>query len=233
MYAKDLRLQARQKLEGKWGIAILVALLASILGGAIAGSNVSFNFEFNEETLAKMPREVLQVFAALTSLGGILGFVQFIIGGAIQLGYCRFLLKLQDDEEATGNDLFSCFNRFADGFLLSLLTGIFVFLWMLLFIIPGIIAAYSYAMAPFILLENPNMKAREALKASKAMMDGHKGELFILNLSFIGWALLCILTLGIGFLWLNPYQSSAYAAFYRNLQPKAVAPAENWEQNDI
>ena len=128
-------------------------------------------------------------------------------------------------------DIFSRFDRFGDGFLLSLFTGLFTALWMLLFIIPGIVAAYSYAMAPFILEENPEMKAMDAIRASKEMMYGHKAELFVLDLSFYGWTLLCILSLGIGFLWLNPYRASAYAAFYRRLNPAGFTTPAIPEQN--
>ena len=90
-------------------------------------------------------------------------------------------------------------------------------MWSLLFIIPGIVAAYSYAMAPYILAENPDMTVREAIAASKEMMRGSRWRLFCLGFSFIGWSMLCILTLGIGNLWLRPYREAAQAAFYRDL----------------
>jgi len=86
--------------------------------------------------------------------------------------------------------------------------------------IPGIIASYSYAMTPYILAENPGLRANEAISRSKEMMDGYKGELFLLHLTFIGWDLLAVLTLNIGHLWLNPYKHAAEAAFYRQLQAK-------------
>ena len=88
---------------------------------------------------------------------------------------------------------------------------------MLLFIIPGIIASYSYAMTPYILAEHPELKAREAMQKSKEMMDGHRWRFFCLQMSFFGWALLSILTLCIGLLWLVPYEYAAYAAFYREV----------------
>ena len=81
-------------------------------------------------------------------------------------------------------------------------------------------------MTPFLLVENPEMTAKEAITASKELMDGHKGDLFTLDLSFIGWALLCCFTLGIGVFFLNPYTNAAYAAFYRDLVPAKVPAAE-------
>ena len=91
------------------------------------------------------------------------------------------------------------------------------FLWMLLFIIPGIVAAYRYAMTSFILAENPELTAGEAINCSKELMDGNKWRLFCLNFSFIGWIILCGFTLGIGYLWLTPYEQAANAAFYRDI----------------
>lgn len=102
---------------------------------------------------------------------------------------------------------------------MSFLTGLYTFLWSLLFIIPGIIAVYKYAMAPFILAEHPEMKPSQAITASKQMMDGRKWELFCLELSFIGWCLLSVLTLGIGMLWVAPYMNVAVAVFYRDICP--------------
>ena len=92
--------------------------------------------------------------------------------------------------------------------------GIFIFLWSLLLIVPGIVKAYAYAMTPYILVERPELSVNEAIGLSRRMMKGRKFDLFYLHLSFIGWALLCILTLGIGFLWLYPYMMTAQAAFY-------------------
>ena len=104
------------------------------------------------------------------------------------------------------------------GFAQAFLRSLYTFLWMLLLIVPGIIKAISYSMTPFILAEHPNLTASQAIDLSKQMMDGHKMDLFILDLTFIGWGLLSALTLGIGALWLNPYTNAAHAAFYRQLQ---------------
>ena len=231
MSSSDFRAKARQILAGKWLMAVLVTLVAGILGGVLTSVSTNFNANINidEEVIQDFPEVLRSVLFAYTtivaSIGGALGLAQFLLGGPVKLGYCRYLLKLHDGEEGDIKDLFSQFDRFADGFLLNLLTGIYVFLWSLLFIIPGIVAAYRYAMAPFIMQENPGMRAGEAIDASKKMMDGHKGELFILDLSFIGWALLSgLFTMGIGNLWLNPYMNASHAAFYRRLNPAYEAP---------
>lgn len=224
MYASDYRAKAREMLSGKWGMAVLITLVAAILGGLVATARGNVNLELKGDDLQRLPEIVRTYLAYAASAAGVLGFIQFILGGTVRLGYCKYLLKLNDGEEGELKDLFSQFHRFGDGFVLSLLTAIYVFLWSLLFIIPGFIASYKYAMAPFILAENPGMKPKEAITASKEMMDGHKGELFVLGLSFIGWSLLSLLTLGIGNLWLNPYINASYAAFYRNLSPRLQIP---------
>lgn len=99
-----------------------------------------------------------------------------------------------------------------------LLVGIFTFLWSLLLIIPGIIKAYSYSMTPYILIDNPELSVREAIRKSQRMMVGQKFNLFYLQLSFIGWFFLACLTGGIGFLWVIPYYQTSQAVFYQNLR---------------
>ena len=96
-------------------------------------------------------------------------------------------------------------------------------LWSLLLIIPGIIAGYSYAMTGYILAENPELTASEAIARSKEMMAGNRFRLFCLHFSFIGWEILCTLTLGIGNLWLRPYKQAAEAAFYREISGTGYA----------
>ena len=215
MESSYLREQARFSLAGKWGLAVLTTFIAALLGGLV--TRTGNKLSFNAEDVARAPEQLHTFLNYILAVSVMLGFVQFIVGGVVELGYSRFLLNLQDEKEAKVGDLFSQFDRFGDGFYLALLRGLFTALWTLLFIIPGIVASYSYAMAGFILAENPGLTAREALRDSKELMRGHKFDLFCLNLSFIGWALLSVLTLGIGTLWLNPYRNAAQAAFYRSL----------------
>ena len=220
MECSELRARARASLMGRWKTAVVATLLAAVLGGVLTGTGFSINININEDILRRLPDVVKAYFTICASIGGALGLVQFIIGGVVELGYSKFLLKQHDGEEAEVHDIFSQFHRFGDGFCQSLLRGLYIFLWTLLFIIPGIVAAFKYAMTPFIMVENPQLSASEAITASKELMDGHKAELFVLELSFIGWMLLSVLTLGIGNLWLNPYINATYAVFYRSLCPK-------------
>lgn len=223
MEAKEIRARARANLQNQWGLSIGVALVAGLLGALVANGSGSIDIELDNQIMQQLPDVVLVILSAYLSIAGALGLAQFIIGGTVQLGYCSFLLKQHDGEKAEFRDLFSKFDQFGQGFLQAFLRGLYVALWSLLFIIPGIIKSYSYAMTPFIMAENPNLTASEAINLSKKMMDGHKGDLFWLGLTFIGWVLLSILTLNIGSIFLNPYVNAAYAAFYR--QVKELTPS--------
>ena len=122
--------------------------------------------------------------------------------------------------------LFERFDIFFKAVGLQLFIGFFVLLWSLLFIIPGIVAGFRYAMAPYIMAENPDIGIREAVNLSKQMMAGHKGRLFGLRLSFILWDFLALIPLGIGVLWLNPFKNTAEAVFYAERTGKGVPKAK-------
>lgn len=216
MTYSDYRRVARENLMGNYWQSVLVSFVAMLLGGLIAGTSV-FSINLDAEELNQLPRFLIRYFVIMGSIAGFLSFVRFIIGGTVQLGYTQYLLKQHNHAHFDIHDLFSQFDRFKDGFLQSFLRGLYIALWSLLFIIPGIVKQFSYAMTPFIMAENPNMTASEAITASRELMDGHKGELFMLDLTFIGWDLLAVLTLNIGYIFLNPYKNAAYAAFYRDI----------------
>lgn len=104
------------------------------------------------------------------------------------------------------------------------LTGLYILLWTLLLIIPGIIKAFAYAMTPFILNDYPELSPNQAIDLSCRMMKGHKFDLFWLGLSFIGWYILGFLTLGVAYLWLVPYMYTSVAAFYQDLKKEYINP---------
>lgn len=225
MEAKELRARARANLQGNWGLSIGVAAVAVLLGGTLVGS--LFLPEVNTDLPDSLANwgfvsSALQQGWKLGNLtlsvpGGLLSLVSFIVGGTLHLGYAQFLLKQHDGEKPEFSDLFSQFHRFGTGFAQCFLRNLYTFLWSLLLVIPGIVKSYSYAMTPFILAENPDLSASEAIRRSMALMDGHKGELFYLELTFLGWGILSSIALNLGYLALNPYKNAAYAAFYRQL----------------
>ena len=224
MYARDFRALARQALAGKWTLAVLTGLVAALLGGSIGSGDAGGTISSRASDVVQdygwyldIPDFVYTILFILASLYTIYVIVCLIFGGAVRLGYAKFNLALVDHKQADFQDIFSQFDRFGSGFLLNLLTFVFVLLWTLLLIIPGIIAGFSYSMAPYILYENPGMRPYDALRASKDLMKGNKWRLFCLEFSFIGWAILCAFTLGIGYLWLRPYEEAASASFYRQI----------------
>ena len=233
MEAKTLRARARANLAGNWGISVAVAVVAVLLGGLMQGTSFLPDLEvkvpFSTPAIQAF-LDALQKFAdslnkgiqignfTLTFRSGVFGFAAFILGGTLQLGYADFLLKQHDGKETNFQDLFSKFDHFGTGFAQRFLRSLYVTLWSLLFIIPGIVKEYSYAMTPFILAEHPNLTASQAIRLSEDLMDGHKADLFLLELSFIGWNILAMFTLNLGNIALNPYKNAAYAAFYRQLQ---------------
>ncbi|HPV14444.1 MAG TPA: DUF975 family protein [Candidatus Cloacimonadota bacterium] len=141
-----------------------------------------------------------------------------IIAGPFALGLALLSLRVVRNQDINVEMLFDGFSDFVRSLVAGLLMIVFVFLWSLLLIVPGIIAALSYSMTFYILADNPDVTASEAITMSKNMMFGHKAELFWLYLSFIGWAFLCLFTAGIGFLWLLPYIHTSTAIFYENLR---------------
>lgn len=244
MKARYFRKRALSALKEHWGVAIAVTLIALLLGGSLTSPVSSITASFSSvsysgrvpiggssirelmETVSRLWNSLLQTISpghyssvsnVLSSILTVLGLVAFVIGGAVSLGHARFHLLLQDGRKPAFKALFSGMDHIGKGFLMRLLTFVYLLLWTLLLVIPGIIKSFSYAMTPYILAEHPDMGVNDAITLSRKMMSGHKWRLFCLKLSFIGWAILSFLSFGIGFLWLNPYVENAHAAFYRHV----------------
>ena len=192
-FNNELRAKAKAQLKGKWGTPILVCFLYWLISGAI-----SF-------------------------VPGIGSIASLILAGPLSLGLVIFALKFSNEEPAEVSNLFDGFNNFISAMALYLWSALWIFLWSLLLIVPGIIKSISYSMSFYILAENPQINVREALNISKRITMGYKGRIFMLGLSFIGWAILACITLGIGFLWLVPYIQIAFANLYKELKAEAVA----------
>ena len=232
MRASDFRRTARQALSGKWPVAVLAALVMLLLG-LYSTDGLRVNYDLNGSSLQLFFRNHLLgalsingkvslflggALSAMFLLGALLWLVLFVLRSVVNVGYAQFNLDLVDGEEPRIQTLSSFFSHFEVAFLTHLLTTLYTILWSLLLIIPGIMAGYSYAMTSYILAENPDLSAGEAIRRSKEMMRGNRWRLFCLQFSFIGWSILCSLTpMGIGRLLLNPYSEAATAAFYRDL----------------
>ena len=149
----------------------------------------------------------------------VLPFFGLFFMSAFSLGTLRAYMALSKGESIRAGYAFRGFSSFWRSGWLMWLTGLFVYLWSLLLLVPGIIKTYSYAMAPYVLAEHPELTARQCLRYSKQMMRGHKFQLFVLELSFILWDLLVLVTLGIMAIWVGPYKQATKVNFYHNIKP--------------
>lgn len=256
--ARELRARARGALRGRWGTAVITAILATMLSsglGSAAGTDTG------SQNLGLQQMEALNQFIWMFgSISAVFGIVVFIIGGATEMGYAHFNLRLVDGEPVRIGMLFEHFDRLGAGICMVLWRSLLLALWslpliawlvaivfvsaspdqfmwilqgedpaaaavvitfmmptVLLLCIPMMIASYRYYLMPYLMAENPGLKAREAMRLSKQLMRGNKWRAFCLRLSFLGWVILCAFTFGIGILWLQPYIAAADAAFYREV----------------
>jgi len=173
----------------------------------------------------KWGNAILAVLVAGLITGGLsaTGVGAIIVSGPLALGLACFFLAVSRSSDPKLETIFSGFNlSFVSSLLAQILIAIFTFLWSLLFIIPGIIKAISYSMTFYVIADNPEMSATEAVKESRKIMHGNKWRFFCLQFSFIGWILLSVLTCGILMLWIAPYMQAANAEFYESIKPQAV-----------
>ncbi len=161
------------------------------------------------------------VISAVSSIAAPIGTLAcFVIIGPLALGLSKMFLKQARDGEVMNiGDLFKAFSEdFKESFLLGLMTSIFISLWSLLLVIPGIIKGLAYSMAFYIKADHPEYGWKQCLDESQIMMNGHKADLFVLSLSFIGWEIVGALCLGVGALWVEAYTQASFTHFYESIK---------------
>ena len=162
---------------------------------------------------------VLVVGALILSAVSFTIIGSLLLIGAIEFGYCAYLITVTRNKDSDFGKLLSGFNRFGDVCITGILKWLFTGLWSLLFVIPGIVKSYSYAMTMYIMQDHPELSGNDAITKSRQIMDGHKFDLFILDLSFIGWYLLGALTFGILIIfYVEPYRQVTRTNFYEQLR---------------
>ena len=196
MNRAELKAAAKNQIRGKIGILFVITLIIGLISGAAT------------TILSLIP-------------GGNL-VASIIITPAFALSTVRVYLNVVQGNCPTAGDAFCGFDDFWSAFKVNFLVGLFTFLWSLLFVIPGIVKAISYSMSTYILAENKGKPALECINESKKMTEGHKMDLFVLGLSFIGWGLLCAITFGIASIWVLPYMQATYANVYNSLKSAPV-----------
>ncbi|MFP3774620.1 DUF975 family protein [Enterococcus mundtii] len=225
----ELKKQAKDSLKGRWGQAILLNLIPTLITIAIililALPTALLIASMQDSSSIQ---EMVNGSSSSSSGGGI---VSTIISALFMSGISWTYLEIIRGKRTTIEPFKDAFRGFSGVFfggvlLLALVTTIFTTLWALLLVIPGIIKGYAYSQSYFIYYDvvtetGEKPKILDTITASRKLMDGYKGKLFWLDLSFIGWHILAIATVGIGYLWLNPYITATKAAFYEQL-PKQV-----------
>lgn len=259
--SSELKQDARTMLEGRWKDAILMSLIPALLGiaslvllviGIATFSASTSNSYITEELYEEDYSDTYDTFEDTTNDGGTDNDGESIIGNLfttlITTGMSfAFITAFRDPSYKIRplKDAFQVFSKkyFLGIFIIYLVSSFFIFLWTLLFIIPGIVKSYSYSQSYLIYKDyrdNPNnerISAINCITESRELMDGHKGRLFALDVSFIGWYLIGFLTLGIGFLWITPYTTAARTVFYNDLIGGSPMDIEtewdsDWEDED-
>ena len=196
---KELKQAARQALKNQWSNAVMLTLTAMVVSIALY---FLITAPFTDHTQSSVAQ-----------------WVTTIILMPLDWGLLMVFLRIFRQQEGTdAKNLFEGYQQFLRICGTLLLRQVYIFLWLLLLLIPGIVKSFSYAMTPYILADYPELKYNGAIELSMKLMKGHKWRLFCLSLSFIGWGILAICTLGIGFLWLTPYYQVTMIAFYEDLK---------------
>ena len=220
----DYKNDALAALKGNWGKAVLATVIYMAIAYIAMGPYLFQTFKFQAAmtagTTAVDANVLLSQMSTLYGYMGLYYLLVIFLVAPLAVGFINALrlLLVQGDREVPSNMFSIAKTGYWHKVWGMFLMGVFVFLWSLLLVIPGIIKMFSYAMTPYILEEHPELTANEAIDHSRAMMKGHKFDLFWLYLSFIGWGILCIFTLGIGNLWLIPYMQTAQASFYEDVK---------------
>lgn len=215
---QEIKENAKNRLRRAYWTPFFISLVLAIAVGGLSGSRYSAN-------RGDIPVDGLFLIPII--LGGltmaIIGIaLSVFIFGPLEAG-CRkaYIEYLEGNENL--NEVISSFKspHYMNIVKAMLLTRIMIFLWMLLLIVPGIIKMYQYRFVPYILAENPSLNGYEAMEISTQLTNGHKTDMFVMDLSFIGWYLLGALALGVGVLFVNPYKDTSFTMLYYKLQEKS------------
>jgi len=228
----ELRANARRQLQGVWGEMAFTYFLYSLLFlpyqffSFLNSLNDSLDkldgalqeFIFNLSTIFPLIDFISEFSPVITLICFVMSIAVLVTAGPFVMGFAGYFIKRVRGETIDIKNIFDGFKLFSRSFGISFFTALFTGLWSLLLLIPGIVKALAYSMAYYIMYDDPKIDSLEAIKKSQIMMKGYKWKLFLLELSFIGWTLLCLFTLGIGFYWLFPYVNLSLANFYENLK---------------
>lgn len=208
-----LKNRAKDALRNNYGSCVLAALIMGIMAGTNPGATNGVRWNIDSSSIG-FP--ALGIIIGAFGVMGIMLLLSIFVANVFTVGGCRFFIENRDYNAPFSKVL----SGFKSGYYGNVVLGMFmmdlyIFLWSLLLIVPGIIKQYEYRMVPYILAEQPDISYTEALSISREMMTGQKWDAFVLDLSFIGWYLFAGITCGIGgLLWTAPYKYAADAELY-------------------
>lgn len=201
-----------------FALGLLISTLSSYLMGADRLTTALTNAaQFGAEAVEQAYISFFEHYS-VSAVAVVLVVALEIMSYMVSVGFVIFSLHVSRDETAEIGNLFDGFGIFFRALWLAILQGLFVFLWSLLLFVPGIVAAYRYRQALYLLLDHPEKSAWQCLRESGALMRGHKWELFVLDLSWIGWNILCALTLGILSIWIMPYIQQTDIGYFQAIK---------------
>ena len=198
MMRSELKQNAKMQLKGNWLVAIGIVVVYQLI--------------------SYVPNLLEKISESRVLEGVIIPIITVALVGILSIGVCRFFINLANNSNSQFSDLWYGFKNILNAFLVSLLVGVIIFLGTLLFVVPGIILTYMYSQVYYVMAENPELSVVDVLKESAKIMKGHKFELFVLELSFLGWMILTVITFGIAGLYVLPYYNATLTNYYLSIK---------------
>lgn len=229
----ELKQNAKDVLRNNYWMAFAVSLVYSLITGIVSSgssfvNNSATGSASSTGTGLEISPEVVGALLLIALLGSLIGLVigfvlSFFVFGPMQVGMVRYYMESRNGTSSFGQLFYGFKRNYMNTATAMFLTNLFVSLWSLLLIVPGIIKGLAWSQVPYILAENPNLSGARARAISAQMTDGQKWEIFVLQLSFLGWILLGSLLCGIGLFFVEPYVQATYAELYAKLRDRALS----------
>ena len=216
---QDYKNAALAALKGNWTTAVLASVILMVISTLLSLPSTLLSLSLVD---ASMAAAIQGVDMNTYNCVGFVLIMLIVCPLAVGAANAFRRLLVDGDGNVTSNMIDDTLTRFGHNFWGMLLMCIYVSLWSLLLVVPGIVKSFSYAMTPFILKDYPELTAHQAICLSNKMMKGHKWELFWFTMSFMGWAILGVITFGILNFWLTPYIYTALAAFYQDVKAEYI-----------
>jgi uncharacterized membrane protein len=230
----EIKEQAKGVLRKRYWIPFIVSIIAGFLAGGNSGGGTGFSFSFSGSSPAIIKAQqsmstgeflfLISIFIVIFAVAFVFAMALLMfVSNPISVGKRRFYMENRQKETSIERMFFSFKSHYMNIVKVMFMQRLFIFLWSLLFVIPGIVKSYEYRMVPYILSENPDITWRRALELSREMTRNEKLEIFVLDLSFIGWSILGVMACCIGVVFLQPYIDATDAELYQKMREKAFS----------